>query len=787
MQIVMTPFGHSLAGRPKVEWEPLCDHLGAVATTAARLAEPFGWTEMARVAGLLHDIGKCSAEFQKYIAVAERSARGPDHSTAGAQQAAALYGDRLGLILAHTIAGHHAGLADKRDLERRLDTLNRPPPYGGWQDASGSLPDMAALTPGRSACWGDVGRPFTWAFLTRMLFSCLVDADRLETAAFYARAEGRPVDRVDGTAIPVLRDRLGSFMADKARRAHAEAGSDTQTALNALRAEILASAVARARLAPGLFTLTVPTGGGKTLASLSFALEHAAIHGLRRVIYVIPFTSVIEQTAAVFRAALGFPGNGPNTTDVLEHHATFDWEGALRQTREDGRGTDPLERLQRATENWDAPVVVTTAVQFFESLFAAKPSACRKLHNIAGSVVVLDEAQTLPLHVLRPCLATLDELARNYGVSVVICTATQPAWRKIDGKLVEKRRTPAERNIGLDIPADRELASDPPGLFRALKRVEVDHRPDPIGDDVIAARFAAQPQMLCIVNSRRHAKALFDRIGDLPGAIHLSTWMCPRHRRLVLEQARTDLTAGRPVRIVSTSLIEAGVDIDLPEVWRAAAGIDSCLQAAGRCNREFRLAAGRLVIFLPLEDKAPHDLRQAWDAGRAVLRRHPDPQSLAAISDYFGELYLNRGSEALDGSKLDGQIWPILPHIREHGDTLMFPFASIARAFRLIEDAMEPVTVPWSAGPGDTEAADLLGRLAAMDKPLRADLRRLQTYTVSIPKRQRDAWLAQGVIRAVHPALGDAMLRFDDLALYDPRSGLRVNEPEKRSAESNVM
>ncbi len=783
-------YAHSLPEADRAGWEDLEDHLRAVGETSARFAAPFGWAEAARAAGRLHDIGKCSEAFQRYIAtVSEDSGgpRGPDHSTAGAREAESLFGPRLGRMLAFVIAGHHAGLADGDGLVTRLaKTLE---PYADWRAETGPLPALANLAPTRRPRLGEDGG-FTLSFLTRMLFSCLVDADRLETARFYATAKGRAPESEGGTPIPILRDRLAAAMAAKGAAARAGAKTATAVRLNAMRADILRHAAQRAALPPGLFTLTVPTGGGKTLTSLSFALEHAVTHGLRRIVYVIPFTSIIEQTAAVFRSALGTAPDRPNEGDVLEHHATFDWDAALRAARaggEDGRGAAPVERLQRATENWDVAIVVTTAVQFFESLFANRTTPCRKLHNLAGSVIVLDEAQTLPLPILRPCLAALDELGRNYGASVVICTATQPAWRKIDGRLVEKRRTPAERNFGLDIPAERELAPDPPRLFAALTRVEVDFRQEPIGDEVIAARFADQPQMLCIVNSRRHAKALFDRISDYEDAIHLSTWMCPRHRRLVLERARADLKAGQPVRIVSTSLIEAGVDIDFPEVWRAATGLDSLLQAAGRCNREFRLDAGRLVIFVPVEDKAPHDLRQAWDAGRAVLRRHPDPQTLEAIEDYFGELYLNKGERAFDESRLDKQPWPILRNIADRADTGLFPFESIASAFKVIEDRMEPVIVPWSSGPEDRDAADLLARVAAMDAPFRADLRRLQQYTVSIPQRQRDAWLATDVLRPVNRALGVAMLRFADDALYDARSGLRVGEPDRRSPESNEM
>lgn len=741
---------------------------------------------MARVAGLLHDIGKCSAAFQTYISE-EASTAKVDHSTAGALEATRLFGPKIGHLLAFVIAGHHAGLADGEDLKIRLG--KEPPSYAGWRDEVGPLIGMAALRPTR--------RPTTsaecglsHAFLVRMIFSCLVDADRIETAAFYAESGEVCADRVDPTPLLVLRDRLSTAMNAMTKKAANAAidGGNERLQLARLRKTILDHAVAKAELIPGLFTMTVPTGGGKTLASLSFALEHAVAHGLRRVVYVIPFTSIIEQTAAVFREVLGPAPGLPNENDVLEHHATFDWERQLQQVGEAGRGTDPLERLQRATENWDAPVVVTTAVQFFESLFANRPSACRKLHNLAGSVIVLDEAQTLPLPILRPCLAALDELARNYSASIVVCTATQPAWRAQDEVLVTK----AGRSFGLDIPPDRELAPDPRGLFMAMKRVAVEHRRGPTEDDTIVARFAVTPQMLCIVNSRRHAKALFDRIANLPGAIHLSTWMCPRHRRLVLERARADLKAGEPVRIVSTSLIEAGVDIDLPEVWRAAAGLDGVLQAAGRCNREFRLAAGRLVIFEPADAQAPQDLKQAWQAGRAVLRRHEDPQTLGAVAAYFRELYVNKGIEAFDASTIprdDGgrEAFPILTRIAERADTALFPFASIARAFRVIDDEMASVIVPWSSEAGDKEAKTLLERIRAMKAPSRADLQRLQQYTVSVPKPARDRWLAGGALEAVHPRLGDAMLCFTNDDLYDPRCGLRVLEPDHRSASSNVM
>ena len=517
---------------------------------SANFGAAFGWDQLAGISGLLHDIGKLSSEFQAYIR--GNANKGGDHSSAGALIARQTYPGFPGACLSAIIAAHHAGLADGPDLDERLKAQAGRIP-AKWQEQIGPLPLIAPLQPPK----GEIGG-FSEAFLIRMLFSCLVDADRLATEEFYAKAEKKntPKERGGHLSIETLRERL---------RAHMATIRNEETPLNSLRARVLDHAVAKAALEPGLFTMTVPTGGGKTLASLSFALEHAATHGLRRVIYVIPFTSIIEQTAGVFRKALG------TTDDVLEHHASFDWEAMTRKADDEGRGDDPAARLRRAAENWDVPVVVTTSVQFYESLFAAQTSRCRKLHNIAGSVVVLDEVQTLPLRLLRPCLAALDELQRNCGTSIVLCTATQPALRKQDGALADKAKTV----IGLDIPENRELAPNPAALYTELKRVQVEQCDGETDDAIIAARFEAQSQMLCIVNTRKHAAALFESIKDMPGAVHLTTAMCPRHRRIVLADSRQKLFDKKPVRLVATSLIEAGVDIDFPEVWRAEAGLDS--------------------------------------------------------------------------------------------------------------------------------------------------------------------------------------------------------------------
>ena len=771
--MMQNAYAHSLHDQPRDTWERLGAHHNAVGIRAAEFAAIFGSEELARAAGSLHDSGKVSAEFLKYIsqsATAASHMRGPDHSTAGARIADVRFAGPMGRMLAYVIAGHHAGLANSANLDRRLAVSYGIPDYSNWEAHAGDLPDGRKLAQTKPFPLNSE-KGFMQAFLIRMLFSCLVDADFLETERFYSAAHPDSIARGGFSNVAALNQKLRAHMINM--------GGAKATPLNAIRTELLNSCLTKAALPPGLFTLTAPTGSGKTLASLSFALEHAATHGLRRVVYVIPFTSIIEQTASVFRRALDA------SDDILEHHASFDWQGAAdARAADESEGADGLGKLKRSAENWDAPIVVTTAVQFFESLFANRTSRCRKLHNLAGAVIVLDEAQTMPLHLLRPCMAALDELARNYGASVVLCTATQPALRKIDGAIRNKARQP----IGLDIDASREIAPDPARLYMALKRVEVERRIERVADSVIAARFGEQPQMLCIVNSRAHARELFSLIRDMPGAAHLTTLMCPRHRSAVLHGLRQRLRDGLPVRLVATSLIEAGVDISFPEVWRAAAGLDTIAQAAGRCNREGGSPLGRVVIFEAGDRKPPRSVELCWQAARQVLRHHSDPLGLAAIQAYFQELYSQKGdATALDAAKLDGVIWPILGSIAEGASRFNFEFESIARAFRLIEEAMEPVIIPWREHEDDRDCKKLLDRIWHMDRPLAGDLRRLQLYTVGIPRALRAEWLAKGVLLPVNKGLGDTILKLENPDLYDQTAGLNIFEPAYRNAEDNII
>lgn len=583
---------------------------------------------------------------------------------------------------------------------------------------------------------------FQMAFLVRMLFSCLVDADFLDTETFYNRIEGRTTLRPELGMGPTLTElkvaldlHLAGFRADKS--------------VNQIRAEILKHVRAHADLRPGLFSLTVPTGGGKTLASLAFALEHAIHHGQQRVIFVIPFTSIVEQNAAVFRQALGPWGE----TAVLEHHSAF---------ADDPRDSkEARDKVRLAMENWDSRIIVTTAVQFFESLFADRPSKCRKLHNIANSVVILDEAQTIPLKVLRPCVAALDELARNYRSSVVLCTATQPALAAPD---VAAGLEGFEGGLE-DV---RELAPEPARLFAQLKRVTVRHV-GALDDADLLSQLRERKQVLCIVNNRRHAQALYHGMSDLSGTYHLTTLMCAAHRTQVLSTAREALKQGQPCRLVSTALIEAGVDVSFPTVYRAEAGLDSIAQAAGRCNREGQWAAedSEVRIFANANDewKAPPELRQFADVAREVLRNHQgDPLDPLAIERYFKQLYWQNGDEALDALNLLGQLK------KAKIDSL--PMDTLAEQFKMIDSVQMPVIIPF-----DDEARSAIRDLQFVDG-LQGISRRLQRYLVQVPRHGFEALRKAGAIEAIRPKeWGDQFMALANESLYDLDVGLSWDNP----------
>ncbi|MCL7930334.1 CRISPR-associated helicase Cas3' [Halomonas llamarensis] len=739
-------YAHSLPGKDKQAWQTLDDHLQCVAEMAATRAERFGMMDAGYAAGLLHDLGKYSAPFQRRL---EGSPERVDHSTAGAIVAKQQYGKGMAELLAYCITGHHAGLANGRDPGERSPLSERlkadiPAIDHAWKEAL-TLPK--APNPPSTFTQRPERAFFQLTFLTRMLFSCLVDADYIDTETFYTKHEtGLAQHRGGGPSLKPLRKELN---------AHLES-FNTDKGINQIRGHILREVRNKAVMKPGCFSLTVPTGGGKTLASLAFAIDHAITHGMDRIIYVIPFTSIVEQNAAVFRKALGKYG----AEAVLEHHSTFDAEKASKGDK------DSLDKLKRDSENWDAPIIVTTSVQFLESLFAAKTSRCRKLHNIARSVVILDEAQTMPLPLLRPSVAVLDELALNYHASIVLCTATQPALIETDD---------AEHSFAGGFKDVEELAPNPINLYQALKRVTVKHI-SCLDDDQLSNELLDVEQVLCIVNNRRHARALYESIADQPGAFHLTTAMCAVHRRQVLQHIRETLKEGKPCRVVSTSLIEAGVDVDFPRVLRAEAGLDSIAQAAGRCNREGKRTAeeSEVRIFATANEEwaPPPELKQFAQATREVLRQHGhDPLSLEAIEAYFTLLYWQQGPDQLDKHQLLSLI--------ENGRLEGLPFETLEKKFRLIDNNQRSVIIPR-----DDDARKAIKDLAFAISPGRI-ARKLQLYTVQVPQNGFRALEKAGAIAPIEPdKFNDQFMLLINEDLYDDALGLNWSDPTFMRAES---
>ena len=743
---------------PYEHWQTLQSHSVNVGEMASEFARVFGAQEIACQMGQLHDVGKYSEPFN------HRLHGGPsvDHATAGAKIAVERWVNVIGKLMAFCIAGHHAGLANgngegdnRRTLKDRLALqfgADIPALDNLWQQEI-KLPETLSVPPLKA----DTHHPFfSYAFFTRMLYSCLVDADYLDTEAFYSNLENKAVERGGYPDLNALQDNFNQFI-NNFRRRIAQAPEQTEAekrnaTLNRLRSEILDYAVEQAAQLQGLFTLTVPTGGGKTFTSMAFALEHAKQHDMRRVIYVIPFTSIIEQNAAEFRKAFGELGEQA----VLEHHSTFD----------DGKLQDEAtkDKLRLASENWDAPIVVTTAVQFFESLFADRSSRCRKLHNIAGSVIILDEAQMLPLNLLLPIMQAIKELAQNYRCSIVMCTATQPAVQ-------------AENGFYRGFENVREIAPKPTALFDKLRRTTVQHIGTQTDADLLA-KLAEHPQMLVIVNNRRHARSLYDQAKNLDGTFHLTTLMCAKHRSQKLNEIRGRLKNGEPCRVIATSLIEAGVDVDFPLVMRAEAGLDSVAQAAGRCNREGKRPSENsfVWIFAPEEQwKAPPELA----AQAAVMRLTADSfsddlLSTQAVAAYFAELYQLKGSE-LDNKK-------ILKMHNDTGQSLDFPFQTIADKFRMIESHMQPLIIPF-----DGEAENLISSLHHADH-IGGLLRKLQPYTVQIPEKALVALYKAGRIEPINEKnFGKQFYTLIGLDLYDEVAGLSWEDTEFLKGESLVF
>lgn len=695
----MVMYAHSLPGQPPECWQPLADHLRHVSELAANFARPLGLEEEARIAGLLHDLGKYAHRFQQRLS--NPAIHGINHWAAGAVRSAGL--------IPYAVDGHHTGLPAFGELK---DTLTRAKQTEHWKELTGCTESLTDLLTRFAADGLSLPEPppkpqrdhFANALRTRLLFSCLVDADFLDTEQHFDPQ--MPAHRV----VPPLQaeNALALLLA------HLNA-KPADGPVNQLRQQLLADCLSAATKPPGLFTLTAPTGSGKTLASLAFALKHAATHNRRRVIVVIPYTSIIEQTARVYRDIFE-PVVG--TDFVLEHHSAV----APRERDEDRKKDAEEERLRHvrlAAENWAAPLIVTTSVQFFESLFAHKPTDCRKLHNIAESVVIFDEVQTLPAKLVPSLLSAVRLLVRDYGVSALFMTATQPAFESAKAALP----------YGWEPVA---IETDKNALAETMRRthIKLPGRNETITWPDLAAKLSGHQQALCVVNTTKDARTLF-RLLPADARFHLSARMCPAHRLEKLALIRNRLANGAPCRLVSTQLIEAGVDVDFPIAYRALGPLDSIIQTAGRCNREGRNPERQpVIVFRPLDGGTPPGAYKIAAAKTVeFLARHPDAQldQPDTYAKYFAELYALLGPQAAK----DDEVFKA---------SAEFDFPKASDECRLVDKSTRSVLVKWHDG-------EVLAEKLRREKHLTGnECRRAQRFSVNLYEGEFIKALALGWI-----------------------------------------
>ena len=692
----------------KTREQTILEHAQATGELAGKFASSFDCEEWGRACGLMHDIGKYSEAFRR------RLYGGPkvDHATAGAQELR-----KKGYIMAaYPVAGHHSGLPNGGT---RGDQAGESTFYGRMakkvEDYSAYQKELEVpelLSPPLKPL-GKGG--FSVAFFIRMLFSCLVDADYLDTEWFMTDGKIKRESSEDGK---VLYERLQKHIEPWLLR------QDTTT-LNGRRTMILKSCLEKGQGERGLYQLTVPTGGGKTVASLAFALTQLVTHQMDRIIYAIPFISIIEQNAQVFRDILG-------TKNVLEDHSNTVCESEEEKEK---------ERL--AAENWDKKVVVTTNVNFFESLFSYKTSKCRKLHNVANSVIILDEAQMLPSQYLKPCVQALAELISNYHCTVVLCTATQPSLLQF---------FPKELSV-------QEICPDVQGQYEFFRRTKI-IQVGKLTEKELREQLEREKQVLCVLNSRKRVQRMY-RSMEGEGTYQLSTLMYPIERKRILKEIRERLKGGKICRVISTSLIEAGVDVDFETVYKELAGEDSVVQAAGRCNREGKrvLEECKTVVFTMDTEKdihIPNELRLPISVTEEIGRSYEDLASLEAIHEYFERLYHYKG-ESLDAER-------IVEQFEEKIKTFSFPFKEVSDQFRLIKDKTTAILIEK-----DPEA-QRIGEQIRYGMPSRELVRQAGQYCVNVFDKDLENLRGAGLLEEL--PMGFYALR--KLDQYDNNTGLSL-------------
>lgn len=689
--------------------QSIVEHLNGTASLSGKFAAGFGKDDWGYCCGMLHDIGKYSEEFQKKIE--EDLNIMVDHATAGAQLCKQLGG--FYQFLSYCIAGHHAGLPDYGNTSITSSLCGRLEKKVCDYTAFKSEIDIPKLNTPPIDVKRCSNPDFSLSTFIRLIYSCLVDADFLDTETFMNNGND---EREAGDTVEVLWSKLEKYIHEKFSLENTDLGT-----VNGRRTEILKNCISEAKKPKGFFKLTAPTGGGKTIASLVFALNHARLKGMNRVIYVIPYTSIIEQNAQVFREILGYQ-------NVLENHYNVDYEES-----------EEFKSMQLASENWDKPVIVTTSVQFFESLFSNKSSKCRKLHNIANSVIVFDEAQKLPLDYLKPCMLMLNELVKNYAASIVLCTATQPALS----------------TVYPDISDAVELCPRVDEQFRFFERVTYQNIGFKSKDDIVK-RIQQERSALCIVNTRRRAQELYNMLKD-EGVYHLSTCMYPKHRKRVLDDVKKNLDDGKKCILIATSLVEAGVDLDFRCVYRQLAGVDSIIQAAGRCNREGRNPASesKVYIFDFNDMKRPQGLKQQIDIAGSVIQKYSDMSDLKCVEDYFEMLYMFRGV-TLDKKNIIGEF-----------AEKRYNFAKVGKEFKLIEADTRTIFINKEQ-EADVILQEIKYRGATKDR-----IRKAGQYCIQIDSRLCDKLYGAGMIK---PMSGDIQDLYElvNLEQYSDEFGLSL-------------
>lgn len=736
-------YAHTMAKRPCSDWEPLYgsdSHSERVEKCLREFSPVFSSPIDAQMApylsalGMVHDMGKASVEFQNYLMSSTSGERvsSVDHKTAGAKWALENCGP-MGKLMAYAVYGHHSGLPKGVSLFDALRDYEYP--LGVLESLPDIVPPSGAPPLLGKECESGEELAYQMMLAVRMLHSCLVDADWLATESFVNPAVSENREGTRRNTIAQLSDKLESYLQNKERAGVRK--------IDELRREIHHSCYNASPQLPGVFKLNVPTGGGKTLSSLSFALAHACRHKLNRVIYVIPFTSIIEQTAQVFRDVLG-------SENVVEHHSNIDTG-------------DETEATRLAAENWDAPVIVTTTVQFFESLYAAGNKKCRKLHNIGRSVVIFDEVQSLPSHLLSPCIYAMKALQRLCGCSLVLCTATQPAfeYRKQFFEIGWKSED-LHSLIGESL--ERRLALE-------MKRVKVEELGELTKRELLNHFVATgYHSALFIVNLTRQARELFELFSGAGygNVYHLSALMCAKHRAETLKQVKECLAQGAPTILIATRVVEAGVDISFHVVYRDVCGLDSLAQAAGRCNRNGEIPVGYVYSFCDRESPIPNtmeDLRDGIYAADDVNATMPDTDTFHPnrVQRYFQLFYSKR--KTVTGKWDKACIGEKIGTYTRKLETWNFP--EIEMKFKLISDVQRAIIICYG-----TEAEDLRKRLLTLGRmgysPSQRDYRLLQQYLVNVYKNEWEILYPH--LERVHEVADIWMLRMSEY--YSEKTGL---------------